>query len=182
MTKRIEELLEKQLLNGEELAELLDDVEVTNWDLVGNSGKHNGSNWYSVTVGAEEYDIYEIKEEDEETSLTFLLERYDLDYDSERFHFHKAVDELYDTFYTNDVDDEEKIIKEYLSSETWGNQKDYMRILEGKNIRYPILNESESIDGEEYDKERAVLHKLISDRDVQELKEFDSKYYRLNIY
>ena len=59
LDKRIEELLEKELLEYEELEEILDSDNIVNWENNGNSGKYDGYIWYSVTViDGEEYQIY----------------------------------------------------------------------------------------------------------------------------
>lgn len=56
----VKNLIDKEILNSDEMEELLDHSEIKEWDLVGNSGKYNDCNWYSVTdINGEQHDVYE---------------------------------------------------------------------------------------------------------------------------
>lgn len=59
METRIKELLEKEVLNLEELSEVLDSDQILEWENNGNSGSHIGYTWYTCTgIDGEEYSVY----------------------------------------------------------------------------------------------------------------------------
>lgn len=58
MDKRLRYLLDKDVLNLEELEEVLEHEDVSKWETNGISGINPSLNWYTVHVNNEEYDIY----------------------------------------------------------------------------------------------------------------------------